>query len=60
MPEDKKDDDFVVLWGATDIGEEIGKGRRATFYLLETGQLPAEKVGGRWASTRRRAARTRG
>ena len=41
-----------ILWGAKALSEEIGLTERQTFHLLETGQLPAKKVGGRWCSTR--------
>jgi hypothetical protein len=44
-----KDD---ILWGVKAISEEIGRTERQAFYLLETGQLPAKKTGGRWWSTR--------
>lgn len=46
-----KDD---ILWGVKALSEEIDRTERQTFYLLETGQLPAKKVGGRWCSTRSR------
>jgi hypothetical protein len=42
------------VWGARDIGKEIGKPTRATYHLLEKGLLPATKIGGQWASTPRR------
>lgn len=41
-----------VLWGAASIAKEIGRGERATYYLLERGELPAKKICGRWVSTR--------
>jgi hypothetical protein len=41
-----------ILWGVKALSEEIDRTERQTFYLLETGQLPAKKVGGRWCSTR--------
>ena len=48
-PNSLKDD---ILWGVRAISEEIDRTERQTFYLLETGQLPAKKIGGRWCSTR--------
>jgi hypothetical protein len=45
-------DKLEVIWGAAKIGEEIGLSRRQTQHLIDTGQLPATKVGWRWASTR--------
>jgi hypothetical protein len=49
--EDKQD---APLWGARAIAQEIGRSERQTFYLLETRQLPARKVGASWVATRRR------
>jgi hypothetical protein len=43
-----------VLWGAAEIGGAIGKAARPTFHLLETGHLPARKIGGRWCASRRK------
>lgn len=43
-----------LCWGAEDIAREIGRTRQATFHLLANGQLPAQKVGGRWCASRRR------
>jgi hypothetical protein len=55
------DDLDRVLWGAEAIGREAnvvdddGQVKiRATYYLLEKGLLPANKIGGQWASTPRR------
>lgn len=44
-----KDD---ILWGAAAIAEEIGRGERTTYHLLERGELPAKKVCGRWVATK--------
>jgi hypothetical protein len=44
--------DEEVIWGAAAIGAVIGRTARQTFHLLESGHLPAKKVGGRWASRR--------
>jgi hypothetical protein len=42
----------AILWGAKRISAVIGLSERATFHLLEGGQLPAKKVGNRWAADR--------
>ncbi len=41
-----------VVWGAAEIGREINRSQRQTFYLLERGLIPARKVGDIWQSTR--------
>lgn len=41
-----------ILWGAAAIAKLIGKTTRATFHLLENGQLPARRVGRQWAADR--------
>jgi len=41
-----------IVWGAAAIGRVIGKTTRATFHLLENGQLPARQVGRQWAADR--------
>jgi hypothetical protein len=52
------------LWGAEAIGREAGilrddgtVNRSRTFYLLERGELPGKKVGGRWVSSLRQLQR---
>ena len=37
-----------LLKGAASIAEYIGESPRRTFYLLEHGQIPGFKCGGRW------------
>ena len=37
-----------LIWGADRIAQAIGVSTRRAFYMLESGQLPAKKVGGRW------------
>jgi hypothetical protein len=44
--------ELQLIWGAEAIGAEIGCDRRRAFYLLESGELPAKKVGGRWVAER--------
>lgn len=41
-----------LVWGATEIAKIIGRSARATFHMLEKGELPAKKVGGRWVAER--------
>jgi hypothetical protein len=41
-----------LIWGGENIAKIIGRTKRITFHLLETGQLPAKKVGGRWVAER--------
>lgn len=41
-----------LIWGAADIAKLIGRSQRATFDMLEKGQLPAKKVNGRWVVER--------
>lgn len=41
------------VWGARGIGAVLGLPETAVWHLLERGHLPATKIGGRWASTRR-------
>jgi hypothetical protein len=48
------DDLDKPIWGARSIGVEINKGEAATFHLLETGKIPATKIGRQWCTTRRR------
>jgi hypothetical protein len=41
-----------LIWGAEDIGKAIGRSTRATFDMLDKGELPAKKVNGRWVIAR--------
>ncbi|HZK89499.1 MAG TPA: hypothetical protein VFC56_05060 [Stellaceae bacterium] len=41
-----------LLWGAEAIANEIGVSRRKAFYYLETGGIPAKKIGGLWVASR--------
>lgn len=41
-----------LIWGVAGIGKEIDRTERQAFYLLETGKLPAAKIGGRWCASR--------
>ncbi|MDV4183290.1 DNA-binding protein [Rhizobium brockwellii] len=46
------DDKLNLVWGAEEIAKLIGRSKRATFYMLDSGELPAKKVGGRWVAER--------
>lgn len=41
-----------LIWGAHAIASLIGRSTRATFHMLDNGELPAKKVGGRWVADR--------
>ena len=41
-----------LIWGADAIAAELGCDRRRAFYLLEKGEIPAKKVGGKWVVRR--------
>jgi hypothetical protein len=43
-----------IVWGAGPIGKVINANERQAFHLLERGLLPARKIGGRWAASRRK------
>lgn len=43
-----------LVWGGEDIAKVIGRTARVTFSLLEKGELPAKKVGGRWVASRQK------
>ncbi|WP_094447848.1 hypothetical protein [Rhizobium sp. N4311] len=45
-------DSMDLIWGAAEIAKIIGRSPRATFHMLDTGELPAKKVGGRWVAER--------
>lgn len=52
MDHTKNDIRIDLVWGAAAIAIVLGAKRRQTFHLLETGQIPAKKVGGRWVAER--------
>ncbi|MBO9122785.1 MULTISPECIES: MerR family transcriptional regulator [unclassified Rhizobium] len=52
MPE--VNEKLSLVWGAEEIAKLIGRSKRATFYMLDSGELPAKKVGGRWVAERNR------
>jgi len=41
-----------LIWGAKNIGEAVNLEPRKAFHALETGAIPAKKVGGRWVADR--------
>ncbi|TRC92190.1 DNA-binding protein [Mesorhizobium sp. WSM4303] len=42
-----------LVWGAAAIARELNlKNERQAFYILETGLLPARKVGRQWVASR--------
>lgn len=49
---DQKGNAIDLVWGATEIAKLIGRSPRATFHMLDEGELPAKKVGGRWVAER--------
>lgn len=48
------DKSLDLIWGAEEIGRVIGRSTRATFDMLDKGQLPAKKVNGRWVIARQK------
>lgn len=51
-----RDESLDLVWGAEAIGKVIARSPRQVFAMLETGQLPAKKVGGRWVADRQKLA----
>lgn len=43
-----------LIWGAEEIGKAIGRSTRATFDMLDKGEIPAKKVNGRWVVSRQK------
>ena len=41
-----------LVWGAEEIGKEIGLEPHQVFYKLARGQLPAKKIGTLWVASR--------
>jgi hypothetical protein len=41
-----------VVWGAREIGREVGLDRGAAYHLLSRGLLPAKRLGRKWVSSR--------
>jgi len=51
MNADQKEN-IDLVWEATEIAKVIGRSQRQTVHLLQSGQLPARKVGNRWVAER--------
>ena len=47
-------DDPDIVWGAAAIAAVIRRSERQAFYLLESGALPAKKLGKQWVASRRK------
>lgn len=45
-------EEIDLLWEVSEIAKIIKRTPRQTFHLLQAGQLPAKKVGGRWVAER--------
>ncbi|WP_245468424.1 DNA-binding protein [Mesorhizobium sp. M1E.F.Ca.ET.063.01.1.1] len=41
-----------LVWGAKAIGLEINRSPRQTYWLLESGRVPAKKIGDQWVAER--------
>ncbi len=50
--DDKPTNRLDLIWGAAEIAREINLNIRQTFHQLETGSIPAKKVGGKWVAER--------
>lgn len=48
----KRDTSLDLIWGASAIAAEIKRTPRQTFYLLQTGKIPARKLGATWVANR--------
>lgn len=42
-----------LVWGAVAIAKVIGQTTRATYHMLDAGELPARQVGRRWVASRK-------
>lgn len=48
-----EDQGLGLVWGAAAIARELNlKNERQAFYILESGLLPAKKVGRQWVTSR--------
>jgi hypothetical protein len=52
MKAEEKHGALDLIWGAEEIAKLIGRTTRSTFHMLDNGELPARKVGGRWVAER--------
>jgi hypothetical protein len=53
-PRDGADERPDIVWGASAIGRVINRSPRQTFWLLENGAIPAQKIGNLWSASRAR------
>lgn len=53
MSNQSRNDD-APIWGAKAIAEAINRSERQTYWLLQSGQIPAQKVGDRYVTTWRK------
>ncbi|ARM14191.1 MULTISPECIES: hypothetical protein [Rhizobium] len=44
--------DLSLIWEVEEIAKLISRTPRQTFHMLNKGELPAKKVGGRWVAER--------
>ena len=49
---DTKAEEDRLIWGVPAIAEVIDRTPRQTWHLLNSGLLPAKKVGAKWVATR--------
>jgi len=49
---EKSSANMELIWGAAEIAKVIGRSPRSVFHMLDNGELPARKVGGRWVAER--------
>lgn len=49
---DSLDDPLDLIWTAPRIGEALNVSTRRAMYMLETGKLPARKIGRIWVADR--------
>jgi hypothetical protein len=53
MTDTPSPDTLDLAWGCKAIAKVIGRTERATFHMLEAGDLPARQVGQRWVASRK-------
>ncbi|WP_095201641.1 hypothetical protein [Mesorhizobium carmichaelinearum] len=44
--------DLELIWGAPTIARAVNLNQRQTYYALESGHLPAQKVGSQWVTSK--------
>lgn len=53
MTDTPEPENLDLIWGAAAIAAAIGRTRRATFHMLESGDLPGRRIGHRWVISRK-------